>query len=759
MRILHLEDNAADVARTRALLIGEWPDCEIRAVATREAYLQELQAGGHDLILSAFTLPGFDGLSALQLALAHRRSTPFVFLSGTIGEERAVEAVRAGAADYVNKDRIQRLVTAVVRVLRDQGQHHERRLAESDRRTSEENYRTLFEQANDGICIADRAGRLVDVNLRACDMLGYARAEFLGKNFADFILPEDHARMQAGLARLAKGSASVNEYRFRRKDGTILIGETSTKLLPDGRLLGLLRDVTGRYAAENRIREQAELLNQAHDAIIVTDLDGRISFWNRGAEKIYGWTAAEAIGQTSPELFGPANLAALTPPLQAAAETGEWRGELRLYNRQGQPINVKVSLTSIMDDHGQVRARLGISTDITANKALEEQFFRAQRLESIGLLAAGIAHDLNNMLAPVLMGTSMLRQRITDPGDTKLLVSMEKSAARGAGLVRQILGFAHGVGGQPQTVRLKHLAHDIIAMIEETFPKSITFEHNLPSDLWMMVANPTQIHQVLLNLCVNARDAMPRGGRLSLRGKNVVLDEHAAAAIKGAQPGRFLVMEVSDTGTGIPADVLEHIWEPFFSTKGADAGTGLGLLTVRGIVERHSGFIELETEVGRGTTFRVYVPADETSAPASSNPPLPSSSPRGQGELILVVDDEADIREVINATLAGHGYRVLVAGDGLEAVALFAPRSAEIKLVITDLNMPGLEGGTLAIVLRRLDPKVRLLAMSGMLPGKNRADPLPEVFRGALMAKPFSVETLLKTVRQHLPETAAEPKP
>jgi CheY-like chemotaxis protein len=274
----------------------------------------------------------------------------------------------------------------------------------------------------------------------------------------------------------------------------------------------------------------------------------------------------------------------------------------------------------------------------------------------------------------------------------------------------------------------------------------------------MIVANPTQMHQVLLNLCVNARDAMPKGGRLRFQGKNVFLDERAAAAHKGAQPGRYLVLEVGDTGTGIPPGVLEHIWEPFFTTKEADAGTGLGLLTVRGIVEKHSGFIELETEVGRGTTFRVYLPADETTTPATSNPPLPSA-PRGHGELILVVDDEVDIREVINATLVSHGYRVLVASDGLEAVALFAPRTEEVALVITDLNMPGLEGGTLAIVLRRLDPTVRLLAMSGMLPGKNRADPLPDVFEGALMAKPFTVETLLKTVRQHLPEPATGVRP
>ena len=373
------------------------------------------------------------------------------------------------------------------------------------------------------------------------------------------------------------------------------------------------------------------------------------------------------------------------------------------------------------------------------------------------MLAAGIAHDLNNVLAPILMGAPMLRLRTKDPMDIKLLGSMEKSAERGASLVRQILGFAHGVGGQPQPVQLKHLARDIIAVIEETFPKSITFEHNLPSDLWIISANPTQMHQVLLNLCVNARDAMPQGGTLRLQVKNTMLDERAAAAMKGAQPGSYVVLKISDTGTGIAPDLLEHIWEPFFTTKAANHGTGLGLSTVRGIVEKHSGFITLKTAVGRGTTFQVYLPASETSVGTLSNSPLPSI-PRGHGELILIVDDEADIREVVSATLISHGYRVLVAVDGLEAVALFAPRSAEIKLVITDLHMPGLEGGTLAIVLRRLDPGVRLLAMSGLSAGRSRAAPLPGIFGDAFMKKPFTMETLLKTVHQQLPEPPAPPK-
>jgi PAS domain S-box-containing protein len=608
MKILHLEDNPQDAGRVRELLTGEWPGCQIQAAGTREAYLEALRAGGLDFILSAFTLAAFDGPTALRLAKEHAPAVPFVFLSGTIGEERAIEAVREGAADCVQKAHLKRLIPAVQRVLREKREQVQRQAAEAALRTSEETYRLLFEQAYDGICIAEADGRLINVNRRACEMLGYTREEFLGKNFGDFIMPWEHARMQAGLARLATDGAGMNEYYFRRKDGSTLVGETSTRVLPGGRVMGIMRDLTGRHAAERRIREQADLLNHAHDAIIVTDLEGRITLWNRGAEKIYGWSTAEAIGQTSAGLFGLEAAAAFTDAFRSAATTGDWRGELSLHNRQGRPLIVRLNLTTILDDDGRPKARLGISTDITATKALEEQFLRVQRLESVGLLAAGIAHDLNNMLAPILMGSAMVRQHVKDPADIKLLASMEKSAERGAGLVRQILGFAHGVGGPPQPVQLKHVARDIIAVVEETFPKSITFEYHVPTNLWVINANPTQIHQVLLNLCVNARDAMPRGGTLRLRAENVMLDDRAATALKGAQPGSYLMLEIGDTGTGIPPDALERIWEPFFTTKAAGSGTGLGLSTVRGIVEKHFGFIDLQTTAGHGTTFRVRLP-------------------------------------------------------------------------------------------------------------------------------------------------------
>ena len=383
----------------------------------------------------------------------------------------------------------------------------------------------------------------------------------------------------------------------------------------------------------------------------------------------------------------------------------------------------------------------------------EDQIFRAQRLESIGMLAAGITHDLNNVLAPIGMVAPLLRTDTTSPRDLRLLDTLERCAERGAGLVRQILGFAHGIGGEPRLVQVKHLLRDITGLVTETFPKSIVFEEKFPAELWPIRANPTQIHQVLLNLCVNARDAMPKGGTLTVRAENCVLDAKAAAAFEGATPGAWLVLHVEDTGTGIPPEVLARIWDPFFTTKTTDKGTGLCLSTARGIVASHGGFITLETKLGRGTTFRVYLPAAEGAASAADVVrPLPAV--RGHGELILFVDDEQSIREVAETILTRSGYRVITACDGVEAIARFATHATDVALIITDLDMPLLDGTALASAIRRLDPTKKILAMSGLGSTSRLQKERTGEFASAFLAKPFTVDALLDSVAPLLPGNA-----
>jgi signal transduction histidine kinase len=421
-----------------------------------------------------------------------------------------------------------------------------------------------------------------------------------------------------------------------------------------------------------------------------------------------------------------------------------------MHNRSHQPLIVESRQTLIRDEAGRPKARLCINSDITDRKRLEEQFLRAQRMENIGMLAAGIAHDLNNMLAPILLAAPMLREYVNDVGALKLLSTLEKSAERGANLVRQILAFAHGATGEHRLLQVKHVLRDITSVIAGTFPKSIHLEDYIRSDLWPIEGNPTQIHQVVLNLCVNARDAMPEGGTLRLRAENRVLDLAAAEAIEGARPGLFVVLLVEDTGSGIPPEVATRMWEPFFTTKESGKGTGLGLSTVRGIIENHNGFVEINTVVGQGSSFRVFLPAAE-GVETEHLGPAARPVPPGKGELILVVDDEQHIREMTFTILTRQGYRVILAADGAEAAVLFAQRAAEIRLVITDIQMPNLDGATLARALRRIKPATRLLVISGMSPpAGNRAEQKPEEIADAFLHKPFKPEALLAKVHDLL---------
>jgi CheY-like chemotaxis protein len=365
------------------------------------------------------------------------------------------------------------------------------------------------------------------------------------------------------------------------------------------------------------------------------------------------------------------------------------------------------------------------------------------------MLAAGIAHDLNNVLAPVLMGAPLLRSRMVSPGDLQVLESIESSAGRGAALVRQILSFAHGAGGSKVLIQVRHLIRDISDLVTQTFPKSIQLDELVANNLWPLQGNPTQLHQVVLNLCVNARDAMPNGGVLRLHAANRRVEPDEAKSLGDGRPGNFVVIEIGDTGTGIPADVLPRIWEPFFTTKGEGKGTGLGLATVRGIATSHNGFVTLETAEGKGTTFRVFLPAVEQEnqaqkgAAGSAHPFLA----RGQGELVLVVDDEPTIRDLVVMILSRFGYRVLTAANDREAMEHYTPRMAEIALVITDLGMPGLGGAKMAANLKQMNPNVRLLFISG---GELSIGGDPAPAGSVMLAKPFTGEDLLTHVHRVL---------
>jgi PAS domain S-box-containing protein len=618
---------------------------------------------------------------------------------------------------------------------------------EEARKAAEAERVAFFEHAPDGILIVDTQGRYLEANPSICRMLGYKRSELVGMNATDIADPSEIAQIAPAMEAILARQDYHRRWRFRRRDRSILVADVTATLLPDGNLMALFRDITESRRAEEKIAEQAAFMDKARDAIIVRDLAGEILYWNGGAERIYGWTPAEAVGRDITLLAAEAKTA--EQAMSRALESGEWTGEMGHRTKDGHPVVVESRWTLIRSDSGDPKSILTINTDLTERKKIEAQFLRAQRMESIGTLAGGIAHDLNNILTPIMLSIGALQHFTDDPNASRILDTIELCAKRGSDIVRQVLSFARGVDGERAEIQPMHLLNDISGIIRDTFPRNIGLDFQVPAGTWTILGDPTQVHQILMNLCVNARDAMPSGGRLTLGAENQVIDEHFAAMNANAKPGRYVTITVTDTGEGIPADAIQKIFDPFFTTKDINKGTGLGLSTVMAIVKSHAGFISVYSEVGKGTTFRVYLPAMEGSSDASPDRTERESVPRGNGETILMVDDEASVVSITQQTLEAFGYRVLTATDGADAVAVFLQNRESIGLIITDMMMPIMDGPAMIHAVRRVAKDVKIIATSGLSANGD----LAKISRAGVrnfLTKPYTAGMLLREVRATL---------
>ncbi len=514
--------------------------------------------------------------------------------------------------------------------------------------------------------------------------------------------------------------------------------------------LNRIRAEERRREVEERLAEQAALLELTPDAIIVQSLDDRIIYWNKGAERLYGWSRAEAMCKKSIEMHK--DQAKYRQILETVTTQGEWSGELTKVTKDGREVMVLSRGTLILGQDQKPKAVLTINSDVTHQRKLEGQMLRAQRMESIGTLAGGIAHDLNNVLAPILMGVQILRDNAKTPREKAILDTLESSSQRGADLVRQVLTFARGVEGRRAAVDVRHLAKEIEKVIHDTFPKNVDFDLHSAKDLWTVDADPTHIHQVLMNLCVNARDAMPQGGKLSVDLSNGIIDGGYAKMHPDGAPGPYVVMTVTDTGSGITPEVQEKMFDPFFTTKELGKGTGLGLATVLTIVKGHQGFINVYSELGKGSTFKVYLPANPSRESAAQMIAEQSSLPHGRGEIVMVVDDEENIRSITSQTLECFGYRVLCAANGAEAVALYAQHRASIAVVLTDMMMPVMDGPATIVALQAINPQVKIIGSSGLVANDGRSRDSAVGLR-YFVPKPYTAERLLNVLRQILTET------
>ncbi|MCC5644143.1 response regulator [Nostoc sp. CHAB 5824] len=705
-----------------------------------------------DVILLDLSLPDSQGLETFVIAHHQAKATPIIVLTGIDDETLAIRAMQEGAQDYLVKGQV--TGDLLVRSMR---YAIERQRADDALRHSEERFRVALK--NSPIFVYNQ-----DTELRYTwvynPSYGLTIEEILGKQDLDIIPVEDAqclTRIKRGV--LTTGIGTREEVSITIKDTTRYYDLTVEPLRNElQEVVGVTCasiDISERQAAlrerklaEEKIREQAALLDVTTDAICVRDLNNQIIFWNKGAETLFGWRATEVWGKNASELLYDEPSPEIEAALLQAMSKGKWQGELTKLTKMDKEILVASRWSLVCDEQGKPKSILTVDTDITEKKHLEAQLFRAQRLESIGTLASGIAHDLNNILTPILAGAQLLPLKFPDADERTrhLLEILEINARRGADLVKQVLSFARGVEGKRITLQLRHLIVELAKILKETFPKSIEISTDVPQGLWMVSGDSTQLHQVLMNLCVNARDAMANGGTLSISAENLLIDENYARMNLEAKQGTYIVITVSDTGIGIPREILDRIFEPFFTTKDVGKGTGLGLSTVLGIIKSHGGFVNVYSEPGSGTRFKVYLPAVEGMETLTPEELPPQT---GHGEWILVVDDEAAIQEITRTSLEAHNYKTLIASDGIEAIALYAKNRDKISAVLMDIMLPSLDGLTAIRTLRKINPQVRIIASSGLM-SDNKLSAVAAIGVNTFLSKPYTVNELLLSLQKVL---------
>lgn len=631
LSILHLEDDPLDAELVKATLLSEGFKCEISRAATRDEFSSALDRSNLDVILADFTLPGFDGLSALSIARQKRPELPFIFVSGSLGEEVAIESLRSGATDYVLKHRMSRLTPALLRALEEVEQ---RRL----------------------------------------------REEF-----------------------------------------------------------------------EKKILFQASLLDQVRNGIIATDSDGRIVHWNRFAETLFQWKADEVMGREVMEVTFPAKNREKAAQIMSELRSGGfWEGEVEMVRKDGSIFTGYVIDTLIRS--GDTTGFVGVSIDITDRKSLEEQFRQAQKMEAIGRLAGGVAHDFNNLLTAIIGYSQILISRFDDDDRARSeLEEIEKAGKRAAALTSQLLAFSRKQTMQPKMLNLNSIVLDFQKILKRVIGEDVEIEVSLEPDLPHVKADPGHMEQLIMNLAVNARDAMPHGGTLSITTSSQILEKGYLQENFEVQPGPYVVLTVSDEGSGMDEETKSRIFEPFFTTKEAGKGTGLGLSTVYGIIKQAGGHIRVESALGEGSTFRVFLPQFEEVVEAAA-PEEQRRNPIARGsESILLVEDDPSVRNLASQVLRDHGYQVIEAWNGEDALKQAKNLGAdEIDLVISDVVMPNMGGRAFLKALKRIRPGLKLLMISGY--SEESIDKTLTDSGTGFLRKPFTPTELARRVREILDE-------
>lgn len=606
------------------------------------------------------------------------------------------------------------------------------------------------------------SGIVLAANRASEELVGYPAAEIIGRSLEDFLV--EAIDLDLLLNRLGKsGSVRKVETCIRRKDEATrnvlidaVMGEDAAGLLV---VHCLVTDNSVAKKTDGHLREQAGYFTKPAEAVIVLDLRGVINQWSQSAEELYECSPSDMLGKPFPgHLSNDPTTDALA--LETATRFGEWTGRLTHITSSGNPLQVETRWVRLPASFGNEGSILVIAEDAAGLLELEELRLRGQRQECLGTLASGIAHDLNNILQPISIAIDLFRARTADTESQEMLDVVDENLRRATDLVRQILTFTSGARTERRRIELTPLFKEVASFVRQTFPKSIQLQLSLDDGLEAVLADQTQLEQILINLCVNGRDAMPEGGRLRLEACNFVVDEGFAIRQSGSHAGPYVRLTVADTGVGIPRKIRQKIFEPFFTTKGPENGTGLGLATTIGIVRNHGGFLTLETEEGCGTSFHVYLPAVQRGpAPATPGGPVPKPPAlAGGGESILLVDDEATVLKVLQRSLEKSGYRVLTAEDGEKGLEIYSRHSAEIRLVITDMAMPGIDGPGMIHALRKFDKDLKIICTSGLSTPSSK-EALDTLGVHSILSKPCGTKTILQAIRKALSEEESASQP
>lgn len=642
----------------------------------------------------------------------------------------------------------------------------EHKKAEKELKDTRDFLENLFMTSGDGIMVSDSKGYVVRVNRAVMEMLGYTYEEIIGKHTAE-LAPQDKRNQEIGIMMMTdlreKGVVKNFEANWLRKDGSLCPIELNVTMLKDGEgknigAVSIIRNITDRKKAEEQIHFQANLLQQVSDAIVSSDQDFHITSWNKAAEKIYGWKAEEVLGTSIVELLKTKFVNHEREEVfQQIFERGYFEGELIQWHKDGRELHILGSISLLKNTEGKVIGFVAIGHDITAWKLAEEekknlqnQLFQAQKLEAIGLLAGGVAHDFNNILTAIQGNVELVMLKIDETNPVQReLKQIHKAALRAANLTRQLLFFSRRHPQEFTTLRINGIISGLVEMLKRIIGEDITIVTELAPDLWAVKGDSGNIEQVLMNITANAKDAMPEGGKIIIKTENVILDQEYCRKNPEARPGRFVCISVADTGCGMKKEVIEHIFEPFFTTKEAGKGTGLGLSVVYGIVKQHEGWINVYSEPGEGSIFRIYLPALSGALLEETPETLSIETYKGKGERILLVEDEEDVLDFAAKVLEENGYKVIKAKSSQEAVEIFNMEKGNFHLIFTDVVLPDRSGIQLVEQLLSRKTDLKVLLSSGY-PNHKLQWPLISERKYPFLQKPYSLPALLKKIQEVL---------